>query len=144
MTIQAKKCFKCEAVKPLEDFYRHPMMSDGRVNKCKECNKKDVKENRLHKIDYYREYDRKRGNRQPEEYGREYIKRFPIKYYAHTIVGNHIRDGKLIRMPCEVCGDVKRIHAHHDDYAFPLSVRWLCAAHHRQWHIKHGEGKNSF
>ena len=57
----SKKCFKCEVVKPLTDFYRHPMMADGRVGKCKECNKADVRENRKRKIDYYRAYDRQRA-----------------------------------------------------------------------------------
>lgn len=40
-----KKCFKCNLEKKLDDFYKHPQMPDGRVNKCKECNKNDVREN---------------------------------------------------------------------------------------------------
>lgn len=40
-----KKCFKCQQEKPLIDFYKHPQMPDGHVNKCKFCNKKDVTEN---------------------------------------------------------------------------------------------------
>lgn len=37
-----KKCFKCGTVKPLEQFYKHPQMGDGRLNKCIDCTKKDV------------------------------------------------------------------------------------------------------
>jgi hypothetical protein len=39
-----KICFKCQKEKPLTDFYTHPKMSDGHLNKCKCCTKKDVKE----------------------------------------------------------------------------------------------------
>ena len=46
---------------------------------------------------------------------------------------NHaLRTGRIIRAPCEVCGDTAG--AHHDDYDKPLSVRWLCFIHHRQYH----------
>lgn len=38
-----KKCFKCGETKPLEDYYKHPKMSDGRLNKCKSCTKADTK-----------------------------------------------------------------------------------------------------
>jgi hypothetical protein len=53
-----KKCFKCSRELPLSAFYKHPAMADGHVNKCKDCNKADVRENREKKLDYYREYDR--------------------------------------------------------------------------------------
>jgi hypothetical protein len=36
-------------------------------------------------------------------------------------------DGKL------TCGE-PRVDAHHDDYARPLDVRWLCRPHHRLTH----------
>ena len=138
-----KKCFKCGERKPLDAFYKHPQMADGRVNKCKECNRRDVKENRKTRIDYYRAYDRERGNRQTSEYRRRYNQDNPIKYGARTIVGNAVRDGRLTKPDqCSKCKDMTRLHGHHDDYAKPLEVRWLCAACHHQWHAKHGEALN--
>jgi hypothetical protein len=47
-------------------------------------------------------------------------------------VDNALRSGKLVKGPCEVGGDCAgRIEAHHDDYARPLTVRWVCKRHHR-------------
>lgn len=138
-----KECFKCNKSKPLSEFYKHAQMADGHVNKCKECNKKDVRENRKAKVEYYREYDRARGNRQTIEYLNEYRAAYPKKYKAHTAVNNAIRSGKLKReTSCTNCDYVGDIHAHHDDYNFPLSVRWLCAPCHKKWHKDNGEGAN--
>lgn len=55
-----KQCFRCKDTKSLEEFYKHPGMLDGRLNKCKECNKKDVSDNYKKRHEQYVRYDRKR------------------------------------------------------------------------------------
>jgi hypothetical protein len=42
-----KICFKCNIEKPLSDYYKHKMMSDGHLNKCKVCTKKDTREREI-------------------------------------------------------------------------------------------------
>lgn len=138
----SKKCFKCGEIKTLSHFYKHPKMADGHVNKCKECNKRDVRENRKDKIEYYRAYDSERGNRQTLEDLQRYREENPKKYAAHTAVNNAVRDKRLFQKPCEVCGEVEA-HAHHDDYDKPLDVRWLCPPHHFEWHSINGEAANA-
>jgi len=32
-----KSCIRCENVKEIDDFYVHPKMRDGHLNKCKSC-----------------------------------------------------------------------------------------------------------
>lgn len=55
-----KVCFKCKVEKPISSFYQHPQMRDGHLGKCKECTKKDVKENTEKRRDYYNRYDTNR------------------------------------------------------------------------------------
>ena len=62
-----------------------------------------------------------------------YRMRHRAKHLAHNAVQTAIARGKLLRGNCEICGSAMA-HAHHDDYARPLIVRWLCKAHHEQLH----------
>lgn len=62
---------------------------------------------------------------------------------ASVMTGCAIASGKLVRQPCEVCGKRDSV-AHHDDYAQPLDIRWLCRSHHKQHHLKFGPGLNAF
>ena len=39
---------------------------------------------------------------------------------------------------CESCGTAnKMMHKHHDNYDYPLVVRWLCVPCHKIWHNEH-------
>jgi hypothetical protein len=129
------ECKSCLINKPLAEFYAND-------SSCKDCRKSKVSANRLANIDYYRAYDRARGNRQDKGYLKQYRADNPSKYKAHNTVNNAIRDGNLFSQPCETCDDVQSV-AHHDDYAKPLNVRWMCQAHHKQWHRDNGEGLNA-
>ena len=51
------------------------------------------------------------------------------KIRARWRASRALRDGRLTRQPCEVCGSL-RTEMHHDDYSRPLDVRWLCKVHH--------------
>lgn len=57
-------------------------------------------------------------------------KKYPERNKAHRIVFSAIRNGSLIRKPCEVCNQIYRIEAHHNDYSKPLEIQWLCKRHH--------------
>ena len=157
-----KKCFKCLHVKPLSEFYKHSQMADGHLNKCKECNKHDVRLNRSDKISYYRAYDRVRANMPDRVNARKiysktdaakisyikgrkkWVENNAIKYAASVIVNNAVRDGKLEKKHlCEICGCSGTIHGHHDNYAKALDVRWLCQTCHCEWHKINGEGANA-
>lgn len=136
--IRSKTCFKCSAVKPLEEFYKHPMMADGYVNKCKECNKNDVTTHRNKNVETIRAYDRERG-KHPErikamaEITRAWRAQDSRRSLAHTSVAKAIRNGSLVRQPCCRCDAAKSV-AHHEDYDKPLEVMWLCQPCHKQRH----------
>lgn len=134
-----KTCFKCRKIKPLSDYYRHPKTADGHLNKCKECPKEDMRRHRR-ESNAPREYDKRRYYFNPEVKERiqanaeNWRDNNPKARAAHNAVARAKANGTLIVQPCEVCGDDYNIHAHHDDYDNPLSVRWLCPLHHVRHH----------
>lgn len=68
------------------------------------------------------------------DYRDGYKKDNPDKVFATKEINKAIDRGDITRQPCEICGDHKT-DAHHDDYNYPMQVRWLCRRHHREWHL---------
>jgi hypothetical protein len=137
--METKPCIECGAVKPHDEFYRHPSWcDDGTMGVCKTCHKARMKRQRL-TDPKVQEYDRIRYQH-PERkaYQRKIADRWdaehPLAYKARYTVHNAVRDGRLTRQPCAICGTTEKIHAHHRDYSKPLDVVWLCVKCHQRIH----------
>lgn len=140
-----RKCKKCGKTQPLEAFVKDARRKFGRAWTCMACRRayqrqwqgqpraiaSRAKYRREH-AERYAKSSREYRKRHPDKV-RENTKRWqrdnPEKRAAHLQVLYAIRSGRLKRLPCEVCGSSKS-ESHHDDYSKPLSVRWLCHAHH--------------
>ena len=121
-----KTCDRCGVQKPLADFYKNSKMASGYLHQCKEC------------VNQYK-YSWQRANKHRRyAYSAAYWAKYPLKYQANITVGNAIRDGKLQRQPCVICG-AEKTEGHHPDYSKPLDVVWLCPPCHRQTHAKERE-----
>ena len=143
--IRSKTCFKCSAVKPLEEFYKHPMMGDGHLNKCKECTKSDANKHRSENLEKIREYDRRRGGlperkKQNAVVTKAWRAEDIRRQRAHSAVARAMSKGILGRKLCCRCGNEKTL-AHHEDYDKPLDIMWLCQPCHKQ---RHKELKEEF
>lgn len=125
-----KTCNQCGEVKPFSEYYFHK-------GTCKPCYRVKVKAEKRANKEHYRAYDKARPRRQSpgaeRRRSRQYRANNPEKVEAHAQTNAAIRDGDLVRQPCEQCGELK-VDAHHDDYSKPLVVRWLCRSCHNEHH----------
>ena len=61
-----------------------------------------------------------------------------LKANAHNMVYRAVRDGLIQKAKsCSGCGSEHQIEAHHDDYAYPLDIKWFCKSCHSNWHQEH-------
>lgn len=74
---------------------------------------------------------REAGRAKPDKNKR---KTEPHKKTATTAVNNALRDGRITKEPCMICGNYES-QSHHEDYSKPLDVNWLCVRHHNDRHI---------
>jgi hypothetical protein len=113
------------------------MSKDGRTAACRDClqerDRQRFPKEREKRAQWSKRYYAGDGKAIVNACKSRWQESNKVKRACHIITGNAIRDGRLIQSPCEVCGKHK-VHAHHDDYAKPLEVRWLCALHHRKLH----------
>lgn len=137
-------CKSCLCEKPVNAFYA------SNRTRCKDCVKASANTYRQENLERVRSYDRMRGALPHRVAARaEYSKTqafaqshaasarrwsdlHPERRKANVLVGNAVRDGRLQKQPCHVCGSAAE--AHHPDYDRPLDVVWLCRPHHKQAH----------
>lgn len=133
----------------MDEFYTHPGMASGRLNKCKTCYRKSSNEygKRMSQNPEWREKELARVREKARRFraspgyvpartgnGKKWSLRNPEKRKAMGIANEAINSGKLRRQPCVVCGN--KAQAHHEDYSKPLEVKWLCAKHHAELHME--------
>lgn len=141
-----KTCFRCGIPKPLGDFYAHPQMADGHLNKCKLCTRADSERRYFSKTPEilvkgkaYHSTEHGKGIR--KKAGANYKARYKDKIKAHNEVAKALTAGIIVKLPCCVCG--QQAVAHHPDYSKPLDVVWLCEPHHKEEHRRLRRGMPS-
>lgn len=141
-----KTCNSCGKDKSDFEFHKRAASKDGLASKCKQCQKDydKARANAPHRVAARKAYmQTDSGKAAHIRATKKWQKGNTNKRKAHIAVGNAIRDGKLIKPDsCEKCDCSLNLEAHHDDYSKPLDVRWLCQAHHKQWHAENGGGAN--
>lgn len=127
--VAMKACVICGETKPLSDFYKHPNMADGRLNKCKKCHIARNKDNQA----AYRHSDSYAARK--GEWIATRVNKDRLEQEARQALYNAIRRGEIKKAPaCWYCGSTDRIEGHHADYARPLDVIWLCRKCHARVH----------
>ena len=128
-------CNKCKREKARLNSLlegRRPKNEDGRKTTCSNCGRE--KESNHQGGGYCLQCKMhakkmKRPHRTDEQKYKEAVRK---------LTARKIKQGVLIRQPCEVCSTEIDVQAHHDDYTKPLDVRWLCRKHHLEHH-KHND-----
>jgi len=151
----SKRCKTC-GVEKLVSFFRasNDDYRDGYSTSCKSCEKQlyGDKLKAFRKTEAGREHLRAQRRQRAispskkaceRKHAQSYRERYPEKVATRRALRDALEKGVIVRPTmCEECLTIPAprrdgrnpIHAHHADYAQPLSVRWLCAVCHSLEH----------
>jgi hypothetical protein len=130
-------CCGCKAELPLAAFWQRGDRPGTTYSNCRDCAL--ASNARAYRADIDRSRAQRRAYlaKDPNASQRAMAnaQRNPAKRAAQVAVYQAVRRGELVRPPvCSRCPETHRIEGHHDDYAKPLDVIWLCTACHRVRH----------
>lgn len=134
--IREKACRKCGLTKPLDEFRGKADGVGGRTARCRECLREEGREYRQTRQnqDAQRAARRRWAQRNRAKIlanERRSVEENHAKYLARWKLKSALRSGKVVRgEQCVRCGAGGRIEGHHEDYAKPLDVEWLCVPCH--------------
>ena len=138
-----KACPSCKLEKPLGSFHRNRSASDGHQKYCKGCRKEHYSrfmqdpEHGTARRRSRRAGAARRNRERPEldrRCDREHRARHPERVRARRKLRNAVEFGSVVKpnvcSSCKCPTSPRRLHGHHEDYAKPLEVEWLCAECH--------------
>ena len=109
-----KKCTVCKEWQQIEQFTKNRTHWDNLEAYCKSCNTIKMRD--------YRERNKERCNRMVYAS----MAKYPERTYARKLAGIRFPQ----RQQCSVGNCQELGERHHDDYAKPYDIRWLCRKHH--------------
>ncbi len=135
-----KACRKCGETDPIEKFRVNATMADGHSNHCRPCEAETARKRYYQNSEHVKARVKARyatlTREQRQALGKRRLIRNAHKRKAHGQVNRALRRGDIQRKDtCEHCADPAE-HAHHEDYARPLDVIWLCRKCHGLVHRK--------
>lgn len=128
-------CTICKVIKPFSGFNFDKRFQIP-FSRCKPCYNNVCKKYRKSKQGqktYKKWAYSHEGKISREQAMKKWRELNKFKRKAHTAVSNALRDEKLFKEPCSVCGNPKS-EAHHQSYLEEnwLKVIWLCKKHHSE------------
>jgi len=153
--VSGKNCKVCGEFKSLESYRVDRLGVLGRQAKCKACRNREEMEsglntseafrkkqarNRKANLEKYRDRENRWRRLNPEKVAAKNAARPPEPrdhQNARRAVRDAVKRGEIVRPEtCNRCSATGRIYGHHHDYQKQLEVEWLCAACHRNEHLR--------
>ena len=142
-----KTCQMCNERKDLALFGKDASKEDGLSYRCKECvnavrrvkreaiaaTKSPDWKKKTQDIEAYRKAWREAHPGYSTAKKKEWYSKHKDRLRVKDAVKYALRTGKLVKTPCQVCGELE-VQGHHPDYSRPLDVVWLCRKHHHEIH----------